>query len=44
MAKRKKTPPEVWERQEENLRRMRRLLEKRVADDERIRAAREKAR
>ncbi len=39
MAKIPKMSPEEWERQEANTRRMYELLEKRVAEDERIRAA-----
>ncbi len=39
MAKRK-TPPEVWQRQQANLDRLRELLRKRVAEDERMRASR----
>ncbi len=39
MAKRK-TPPEVWERQQENIDRLRELLRKRVVEDERRAAQR----
>ena len=39
MAKRKKTPPEVFERQQANIDRLRELLRKRMAEDERRAAA-----
>jgi hypothetical protein len=41
MAKIPKIPPEVWERQRQNRERLRRLLEQRLIEDERIRAAKE---
>jgi hypothetical protein len=40
--KRNKTPADEWERQEQNLRRLRRLLEQRVAEDQRLRSVRVK--
>ena len=39
---RKKTPPEVFERQEQNIRRMRELLQKALAEEDQLRAAKDK--